>query len=163
MEAELAPGSNRATGRIFDFDRMCRAIEPYLDDGRADAVAVTTKIDLPDDDPEHGSFHDTYFHNPDAIPNPYGGVEAMLTHAISTIFEVPAAHSPMYEDIETMNEDPKYMDPRTGVEGCAVTFLHCLLKGLHTSPALVRDEDAMSDQETGRAPAPFRPEPGQWS
>ena len=36
------------------------------------------------------------------IPNPSGGVEAIITHLISKIFRIPAAHSPLpyYQDIK---------------------------------------------------------------
>ena len=75
--------------------------------------------------------------------NPWGGVEAMLTHAISSLFEIPSARSPMHESREIANMDPGVVDSRMAAEAVSTTFLQCTLKGLQRSPRIVTDRTAM--------------------
>ena len=79
--------------------------------------------------------------------NPWGGVEAMLTHALSSIYNVPVAHSPMFESREVANMDPGIVDPRMAAEAVSTTFLQCTLKGLQRSPRVVLDQAVMSRPE----------------
>jgi hypothetical protein len=69
--------------------------------------------------------------------NPWGGVEAMLTHALSTLLEVPTAHAPMFESQAIANSDPGIVDPRMSAEAVSLTFLQCVLKGLQRSPRII--------------------------
>ncbi len=69
--------------------------------------------------------------------NPWGGVEAMLTHTISLLFNIPSAHSPMMESKEVLDLDLGVVDPRKAAEVVSVTFLHSILKGLHKSPKII--------------------------
>ena len=75
--------------------------------------------------------------------NPWGGVEAMLTHALSSMFDVPTAHSPMFESREIANKDPGIVDPRMAAEAVSTTFLQCTLKGLQRSPRIITDTQEM--------------------
>lgn len=75
--------------------------------------------------------------------NPWGGVEAMLTHTISTLYGVPSAHSPMMETQEIANMDPGIVDPRMAAEAVSVALFQCILKGLQMSPKVITDADAM--------------------
>jgi hypothetical protein len=127
--------SGRAAGRVHGFERLCDLVDRFRD--TCDAVAITTVIDVDRD------LHDDYFANCDDIVNPWGGVEALLTHSLSTLYNIPTAHSPMYENREIMNEDAGIMDPRVACEGVSVAFLHCILKGLHRSPRIVTDRESM--------------------
>ena len=95
--------------------------------GEYDAVALSTLVDV--DVP-----HESYFSSRGEIVNPWGGVEAMLTHAISTLYNVPSAHAPMMESTEVANIDPGVVDPRMAAEVVSLTFLQSVLKGLHTAP-----------------------------
>ena len=90
-------------------------------------------------------YHMEYFTSQGDMVNPWGGVEAMLTHAISTLYDVPSAHSPMLESKEVANLDPGIVDPRMAAEIVSVAFLQSVLKGLHRSPRIVTDSDAMRD------------------
>ena len=63
-------------------------------------------------------------------PNPWGGVEAVLTHAISTLTNLPTAHSPMFEAEWVANLKPGVVDVRMAAEAVSFTFLQCILKGL---------------------------------
>ncbi|RJQ57334.1 MAG: DUF3326 domain-containing protein [Desulfobacteraceae bacterium] len=123
--------SGRATGRIDFLEYLFEVIEEHRSE--FDAVALTSLIDVP----EH--FHKDYFDRDTNMFNPWGGVEAMLTHTISTLFDVPSAHSPMMTSSEVMNLDVDIVDPRKAAEAVSTTYLHCILKGLHRSPRVIPD------------------------
>jgi hypothetical protein len=125
----LYSSSGRAVGRIDYFDRVCEILEKY--NSKYDAVALSSVIRVPQ------NFHTDYYLQ-DMI-NPWGGVEAMLTHAISLLFNIPSAHSPMLESKEILNLNLGIVDPRKAAEVISETFLHCILKGLHKSPKIIRN------------------------
>ena len=64
----------------------------------------------------------------------------MLTHAISCLLDVPTAHSPMFESQDIENLEAGIVEPRMSAEAVSMSFLQCILKGLHRSPRIVRDE-----------------------
>lgn len=68
----------------------------------------------------------------------------MLTHAISNRFNVPSAHSPMFESRDIANMDPGVVEPRMAAEAISLTFFQSILKGLHKSPRLVTDSTQFS-------------------
>ena len=68
----------------------------------------------------------------------------MLTHTVSTLFNVPSAHAPMFESESIANMDPGIVDPRMAAEAVSVTFLQGLLKGLSRSPRIITDPVARS-------------------
>jgi hypothetical protein len=61
----------------------------------------------------------------------------MLTHMLSTLLDVPTAHSPMFEAREIANADPGIVDGRMAAEAVSYTFLQSTLKGLQRSPRIV--------------------------
>ena len=63
----------------------------------------------------------------------------MLTHAISGSFNIPSAHSPMFEDREVANIETGVVEPRMAAEAISLTFLQSILKGMHKSPRVVTD------------------------
>ena len=123
--------SGSAAGRVESIDGLLTV----LDDHRAefDAVAISSVIDVPHE------YHMEYFLSEGKMVNPWGGVEAMLTHAISGLYNIPSAHAPMLENREIANMDPGVVDPRMAAEAVSITFLQCTLKGLHRSPRIVTD------------------------
>lgn len=125
-----------AAGEIENLDYLCEILRENRD--AYDAVAISSVIDVPE------SYHQEYFDAKGAMVNPWGGVEAMLTHAISSLFDVPSAHSPMFESQEIANADSGVVDPRMAAEAVSITFLQCILKGLQRSPRIVTDESALS-------------------
>ncbi len=129
--------SGRAAGRVENFDAITDVLEaerPFYD-----AVAIASVIDVP----EH--YHQKYFNAAGEMVNPWGGVEALLTHSISSIFDVPAAHSPMLENRKIANADVGVVEPRLAAEAVSIAFLHCVLKGLHCSPAIVTEDHQILD------------------
>jgi len=127
----LFSSSGRAVGRIERFEYLCEILEKYRSD--YDAVALSSVINVP------SNYHVDYFKVEDVL-NPWGGVEAMLTHTISTLFNIPSAHSPMMESREILDLEVGVVDPRKSAETVSVTYLHCILKGLHRSPRIIADQ-----------------------
>jgi hypothetical protein len=127
--------SGSAVGCVENLERLCEVLDQYR--GEYDAVAISSVIGVP---PE---FHAEYFKSKGGMINPWGGVEAMLTHAVSSLYNIPSAHSPMLESQEIANADPGVVDPRMAAEAVSNAFSHCILKGLHRSPKIVTDPIAM--------------------
>ncbi|HEY4974348.1 MAG TPA: DUF3326 domain-containing protein, partial [Steroidobacteraceae bacterium] len=68
------------------------------------------------------------------IPNPSGGVEAIITHLISRVFRVPSAHAPLpyYQD----SRERGTHNPRAAAEFISTPHYLCVLKGLARAPRL---------------------------
>jgi hypothetical protein len=114
--------SGRAIGEVSNFEALLaelRRLRPEYD-----AIALSSVIDVP------AGYHQKYFDSAGNMVNPWGGVEAMLTHMLSTLLDVPTAHSPMFEAQEIANADPGIVDARMAAEAVSYTFLQCTLKGL---------------------------------
>lgn len=124
----LYSSSGRAVGEIQHLEHLCAVLIKYR--SQYDAVAISTLIEVPPD------FYKDYFLGKNNMVNPWGGVEAMLTHAISMLFDIPSAHSPMSSD-EEYDIEVGVVDPRKSAEAVSITNLHCILKGLHKSPRII--------------------------
>ena len=98
--------------------------------GEFDAVALSSVIDVPLE------YHHDYYELEGDMVNPWGGVEALLTHAITMKYGVPAAHSPMFESREIATLDLGIVDPRMAAEVVSLTFLQSVLRGLQRSPRI---------------------------
>ena len=127
--------SGRAAGRVEGLECLWDVLDARA--GSYDAVAISSVIDVP------LSYHKEYFEVAGAMINPWGGVEAMLTHALSTSYDVPSAHSPMMETQEIANMDPGIVDPRMAAEAVSMTFFQCILKGLQKSPRIIAGPGSM--------------------
>ena len=138
VRGEYTP-SGRAAGTVEELERVFEVLDTYR--GEYDAVALSTLVDV--DVP-----HESYFSSRGEIVNPWGGVEAMLTHAISTVYNVPSAHAPMMESTEVANIDPGVVDPRMAAEVVSLTFLQSVLKGLHVAPRVGVGHTEMSQSDT---------------
>lgn len=139
MEARYTHAGT-AVGRI----ERCEALFELLtqESGTYDAVAVSSVVGVPED------YHLDYFRSKGRMVNPWGGVEAMLTHALSIYYQVPAAHAPMMESQKILNMNVGIVDPRMAAEAVSTTFLNCALKGLHRSPRIVTDLSAIGQMNT---------------
>lgn len=69
------------------------------------------------------------------IPNPSGGVEAIITHLISKLFKIPTAHAPLpyYQNVKEKDT----INPRASAEFISTPHYFCVLKGLAKAPRLV--------------------------
>ena len=126
-----------AAGVISGLEQVFMVLEEQ--EGTFDAVAISSVISV------QREFHQTYFDAAGEMVNPWGGVEAMLTHAISSQFDVPSAHSPMFEAEDISNQDPGVVDPRMAAEAISLTFFESVLKGLHKSPHIVTESSHISE------------------
>jgi hypothetical protein len=138
MYAEYSE-SGRAGGRIEGLGHCLDVLKKAS--GKYDAVAISSIIRVPHE------YHQGYFVSKGEMVNPWGGVEAMLTHAISTLLDVPSAHSPMLESKEIENIEPGIVEPRISAEAVSLTYLQCILKGLHKAPKIISDEALLGSPE----------------
>ena len=122
--------SGRASGTVESLESLWKVLDEREGEFDAIALASVVSVEVP---------HIDYFRSGGEIVNPWGGVEAMLTHTVSSLYDVPTAHAPMMESTEIANIDPGVVDPRIAAEVVSLTFLQCVLKGLHTAPRIVTD------------------------
>jgi hypothetical protein len=130
VKSTWAP-SGRANGTVRKLEGLIDVMEQYK--GEYDAVALSTQIQVP------LNYHVDYYAQRGDMINPWGGVEALFTHAISSMYDIPTAHSPMLESKEVAELDIGVVDPRMAAEEISTAFLMCVLKGLQRSPRIVRD------------------------
>jgi len=123
--------SGRASGTVENLEALWEILDEREGEFDAIALASVVNVEVP---------HIDYFRSGGEVVNPWGGVEAMLTHTISSLYDVPTAHAPMMESAEIANIDPGVVDPRIAAEVISLTFLQCVLKGLHTAPRIVTDK-----------------------
>ena len=129
-------GSARAAGEVEGLGQVLDVLDQHR--GEYDAVAMSSVITVP------FHYHGDYFGSAGSMVNPWGGVESMLTHTISSIYDVPSAHSPMLESQAAMEVDTGIVDPRLAAEAISLTFLQSVLKGLQRSPKIVTEPSEMS-------------------
>ena len=132
-------GSGSAVGQIEKLERIFSVVENYAD--AFDALAVASVIETPHE------YHEAYFKSTEEMTNPWGGVEAMLTHTLSMFLNLPTAHAPMLENLKIANLDLGIVDPRLAAEAISLTFLQCMLKGLQKSPRIILDEKLFNNGE----------------
>ena len=100
--------------------------------GSYDAIALATRITPHIDTVE---LHRAYFG--EGGPNPWGGVEAVLTHLVSSVLDVPTAHAPTMSSEAIRTESWGVVDPRKAAEVISTTYLFCVLKGLNRAPQVL--------------------------
>ncbi len=125
--------SGRAIGKVEDLNFLFEKLREMRSE--YDSIAITSIIKIPT-----RQLHYDYFHKNDDMVNPWGGVEAIFTHAVSSMFNVQSAHSPMIEDQLISNMDVGTVDPRKAAEAVSFTYLQCILKGLQRAPKIISDE-----------------------
>ena len=129
--------SGSAAGTIKGLERINQVINENW--GSFDAVAIASVVEVEDE------YHEEYFHNHGELINPWGGVEAMLTHAVSMLHNIPTAHSPMLESHKVADFDLGLVDPRLAAEAISMTFVQCMLKGLQRSPRIITEPDSIGE------------------
>ena len=123
--------SGRSVGRVENLEDCLSHLDRFRKS--FEAIALSSVVRVPQ------SYHLDYFVAGGEMVNPWGGVEAMLTHTISSFVNLPSAHAPMFESKKVENLPVGIVDPRMAAEAVSVSFLQCVLKGLHKSPAIVTD------------------------
>src|SRR5262249_50160042 len=141
MTPHVSPASGRATGVIEGFDALCELIEKRL--GTFEAIAISSVVDVPEDVQRRERVQRAYFMGDKAI-NPFGGTEPLLTHAVALLYDMPAAHAPMYDTFEIMKGDEGIYEPRKAAEGSSFACIHSVIKGLSRSPRIVTGAAALT-------------------
>jgi hypothetical protein len=119
--------SGCAVGTIVDPEAILEAVELLIARG-VNAVGGVSVI--------HGVTHEMFSrHLRGEIPNPSGGVEAIITHLISKIFKLPTAHAPLpyYQSLK----EKTTLNPRASAEFISAPHYFCVLKGLSRAPRLL--------------------------
>lgn len=138
--------SGRAIGKIEKLELLFEIIDKYYE--KYDAIGLSTFINVPE------CYHKNYFSNDDLI-NPWGGIEAMLTHSIAEKYSIPCAHSPMMVSREIMELEVGIVDPRKAPESASTTYLHCILKGLHKSPRITTPDKGINIEDISCLVIPY--------
>jgi hypothetical protein len=130
VKSVYAP-SGRAVGIVEKLEGLIEVLDEYR--GSYDALALSTQIDVPK------NYHVDYYNARGEMVNPWGGPEAIFTHAISSLYDIPTAHAPMCESREIADLELGTIDPRMAAEDISNGYFMCVLKGLQRSPRLVKD------------------------
>ena len=130
-------GSARAAGSVEGFDHLFYLLDKHREE--YDAVAIASVISTP------LHYYSDYFWSDGSIVNPWGGVESMLTHTISSLYDLPSAHAPMLESQDVLDIETGIVDPRIAAEVISISFLQCVLKGLQRSPRIIVDPETMRE------------------
>lgn len=128
MKAHMRDG--RASGEVIGWEYLVEQVESY----DFDALAIQTKIDVDKDVARD------YLTNGGI--NPWGGVEAKGSKFIADGLDKPVAHSPVGD---TLTDFSEVVDPRMAAEMVSITYLHCILKGLHRAPRVDYDRGLSID------------------
>jgi hypothetical protein len=130
--------SGRVTGRI---ERLGKLLDVLRDRrGSYDAIALATRITPHIDTVQ---LHRSYFG--EGGPNPWGGVEAILTHLLSSVLDVPTAHAPTMSSEALRTESWGVVEPRKAAEVISTTYLFCVLKGLNKAPQVLLNPTGVFD------------------
>lgn len=111
-----------SSGRVNNPETLLEAGKKLLERG-AEVLAVVCKFDEP---PE-----DDYINGNDV--DIVGGVEAIISHYLTSQLLVPSVHAPAFENIEITRE---LVSPKVASEYITPTFLPCLLLGLSNAPLI---------------------------
>ena len=116
-----------STGGVKNIATIFEASEKLLERG-AEALAIVCIFEDPEDDNEDYS-------NGSGV-DPVGGVEGIISHAVSEKFLVPCAHSPAFKDFSISTN---IVNPKAASEYITPTFLPCVLLGLNNAPKIVKE------------------------
>jgi Protein of unknown function (DUF3326) len=130
--------SGRVTGRIERLGHLLDILREKRDS--YDAIALATRITPHIDTVE---LHRSYFG--EGGPNPWGGVEAILTHLVSSVLDVPSAHAPTMSSEALRTESWGVVEPRKAAEVISTTYLFCVLKGLNRAPQVLLNPSGVFD------------------
>ncbi len=114
--------NNISSGGVENPQTLLKAAKKMIAKG-AEALAVVCKFDEPpEDDYKIGN-----------APDIIGGVEAIISHYLTSELLMPVVHSPAFENI-TITTD--IVDSRAAAEYITPTFLPCLMLGLNNAPLI---------------------------
>jgi len=110
-----------STGSFEDLSSLKKALD-CAKQSEAKAVAIVSSLDLCQD------VRNGYF-NGQQMPNPWGAAEAMLTHAITHLYDFTTAHAPLLADWKNSGAGT-LVDPRDGAELISTSYVCSPIYGL---------------------------------
>ncbi len=113
-----------SVGNVKNISTVENACEKLINNG-CDAIAIVCLFEEPESDNEN--------YSKGIGVDPVGGVEAIISHAISKKFKVPCAHSPAFIDYQIK---PELVNSKAAAEYITPTFLPCILLGLSNAPQI---------------------------
>jgi len=120
-------GTGCAVGTVLAPEAILNAVAKLLQQ-KVEAVGGVSVI--------HGVTKEMFTrHMSGEIPNPSGGVEAIITHLITKLFRIPCAHAPLpyYQSMKGSQTG----NPRAAAEFISTPHYYCVLKGLSRAPHLL--------------------------
>ena len=111
-----------ATGDVIGWEELVNQVSNY----NFDALAISSVIEV---EKEVALNYMTK-----GGVNPWGGVEAKASKLIANALNKPVAHAPIESEI--FNGFSAIVDPRLSAECVSVSYIHCVLKGLHKAPRI---------------------------
>ncbi len=133
----LMSNTGRANGKITNLDSVIDQLKKRAKG--FDAIAVVSILNL------QSEIFEEYFSSFGDDVNPWGGVEAMMTHSLTEILGIPTAHAPMH-NFSWDEYDPGIIDPRKCAEIISFSNTTCVYKGLHKSPKIVTDPQMINSE-----------------
>ncbi len=104
--------------------------------GGAEAIAIATQIKVKEKQ------LNSYFRG--KAPNPYGGLEAIISHLISKEFGIQSAHAPLTLPDKKLFERG-VVDERAAAEAIGTAYLGSVLQGLHKAPKPIPKKDSRKE------------------
>ncbi len=116
-----------ASGIMTGAEKAIVQIKTYKQTNPFDVLAIQTVVDVDEST--------SLKYLKELGVNPWGGAEALCSRYFSRELGLQSAHAP-YESgaLKTFNE---IVDPRQAAELVSVSYVHCILKGLHKAPKIV--------------------------
>ena len=119
-----------AIGDVFGYEELVQQVSKY----KFDALAISSRVEVTSE------VQNNYWK--EGGVNPWGGVEAKASKLISGLIGKPVAHAP-WETLsyDQMKKTNLLVDPRMSAEMVSMSFIHCVLKGLHKAPRIATSQD----------------------
>lgn len=131
-----------SSGRLNNPATLLKAAKKLLMNG-AEAIAVVGFFEEPDEDDGYA--------NGEAV-DVVGGIEAVISHYLSSELLIPVAHSPAFADYSISS---KIVDAKASAEYITPTFLPCILLGLHSAPKLSVSGSGVNVKDVSALIMPF--------
>ena len=112
-----------STGKVKNIENLLPTAKSLLSQG-AQAIAVVCKFD-----DDNGN---TNYENGIGV-DPIGGVEAIISHYLSSELCIPVAHAPAFDDFSISTN---VVNPKASAEYITPTFLPCILIALNIAPKI---------------------------
>ncbi len=120
---ELSIENGISTGKINNSKTLIKSAQKLIKKG-AQAIAVVCFFGEDSDDDNYS--------NANGI-DPIGGIEAVISHLLTSEFNIPVAHSPAFYDIDISE---KIENPKVASECISSTYLPSVMQGLSIAPKI---------------------------